>query len=171
MKLNADILIPADRIAVRVREMAEAIDSETPAGATLSVLALLDGAFMFCSDLVRGLQRPVHLAMIPVRSVARGGDPARIRLPAEFPVEGRDVLVVEDILDTGQTLDSLARHLQSFQPRSLRIAVLLDKPSRREVAVKPDYTGFEVPDRWVVGYGLDQCGLYRNLPYITTLDD
>ncbi len=171
MRAAGEILIPEDRIAARVREMAAAIDSGTAAGATLSVLALLDGAFMFCADLIRHFKSPVHLAMVPVRSVARGGDPSRIRLPELFPVKGADLLVVEDILDTGQTLDSLSRHLRSLEPRSLRIAVLLDKPSRREVTLEPDYIGFEVPDRWVVGYGLDDGGLYRNLPYIATIGD
>jgi hypoxanthine phosphoribosyltransferase len=171
VKVTGDILIPEDRIAARVLEMATAIDSGTAAGASLSVLAILDGAFMFCADLIRHLRAPVHLAMVPVRSVARGGNPSLIRFPERFPVKGADLLVVEDILDTGRTLSALVRHLQSFEPRSLRIAVLLDKPSRREVMVRPDYTGFEVPDRWVVGYGLDEGGLYRNLPYITTVGD
>ena len=171
LKLGREILFSSDRIASRVLEMAQAIDSDTPEGGSISVLALLDGAFMFCADLVRHLPGPVHLAMIPVRSVARGGDPSRIDLPDDFPVAGADLLIVEDILDTGRTLDRLIRHLQALEPRTLRLAVLLNKPSRREVEVLPDYTGFEVPDRWVVGYGLDDAGLYRNLPYITTLDD
>ena len=171
MKPAGDILIPESHIADRVREMARAIDSDTESGAALSVLALLDGAFMFCADLIRQLKSPVHLAMVPVRSVARGGDPSRIILPERFPVEGANLLIVEDILDTGRTLDRLVQHLRLRTPRSLRIAVLLDKPSRREVTVIPDYAGFEVPDRWVVGYGLDGDGLFRNLPYITTLED
>lgn len=171
MNLSADILIPQDRIAARVREMADAINADTGDGGALSVLALLDGAFMFCADLTRHLEGPVHLAMVPVRSVNRGGDPSGIRLPERFPVQGADLLVVEDILDTGRTLLSLTRHLHSLGPRRVRIAVLLDKPSRREVVVEPDYTGFEVPDRWVVGYGLDEGGLYRNLPYITSIED
>ena len=171
MKLSTNILISEERIAARVQEIAREIDADTEAGATLSVLALLDGAFMFCADLIRHFKAPVQLAMVTVKSVARGGDPSRIALPEEFPVTGADVLVVEDILDTGRTLDRLIRHLHNQEPRSLRLAVLLDKPSRREVEVLPEYRGFEVPDRWVVGYGLDDDGLYRNLPYITTLEN
>lgn len=171
MRPAAEPLITRERIAVRVREMAEAIDSGTEPGATLSVLALLDGAFMFCSDLIRHLETPVHLGLLPVPSVARGGDPSQVRLPSGLPIRSADLLVVEDILDTGRTLDLLLVRLRAMEPRSLRLAVLLDKPSRREVEVLPDYTGFQVPDRWVVGYGLDEGGLYRNLPYITTLED
>jgi len=91
-------------------------------------------------------------------------------LPNGFPVAGADVLVVEDILDTGRTLAMLRSHLSSMGPKRLRIAVLLDKPARREAALVPDYVGFQVPDRWIVGYGLDADGLYRNLPYISYLE-
>ena len=171
MNLSRHILFSREQIGARVRQIAAAIAGDGEAGTPLSVLALLDGAFMFCADLTRHLEQPVHLAMVPVRSVARGGDPERIRLPDDFPVQGADLLVVEDILDTGRTLERLIRHLRSLGPKRVRVAVLLDKPSRREVAVEADYTGFEVPDRWVVGYGLDHNGLYRNLPYITTIED
>ncbi len=170
MRLATDVLISEAQLGERVRAMAAAVAADTPDGSTLSVLALMDGAFMFCADLVRHLPMPVVLAFPPVQSVDRGGDPGRIALPLGFPVEDAHVLVVEDILDTGRTLAALRDHLKRRRPRSLRIAVLLDKPSRRAVALRPDYVGFEVPNRWIVGYGLDMDGLYRNLPYITYLE-
>jgi len=170
MRLSSEILISEAQIAGRVQGMADAIGADTPEGTRLSVLALMDGAFMFCADLVRRLPMPVHLAMVPIRSVARGGDPSRLALPESFPVEGADLLIVEDILDTGRTLEALTSHLETFGPARIRLAVLLDKPARREVELLPDYVGFKVPDRWVVGYGLDSEGLYRNLPYISYME-
>ncbi|MBZ5640884.1 MAG: hypoxanthine phosphoribosyltransferase [Acidobacteriia bacterium] len=167
MKLSGEILIGEGRLRERVDALARAIATDTPEGTTLSVLALMDGAFVFASDLVRRLPMPVRLALVPVRSVDRGGDPSAIALPDEFPVEGADVLVVEDILDTGRTLAALRRHLLSCRPARVRIAVLLDKPARRVVNVPTEYVGFTVPDVWLVGYGLDADGLFRNLPYLT----
>jgi hypoxanthine phosphoribosyltransferase len=99
------------------------------------------------------------------RSIGEG-NPAEITLPEGFPLEGADVLVVEDILDSGRTLLALKSHILAQKPSRLRIAVLLDKPARRAVPLRADYVGFQVPDRWIVGYGLDSDGLYRNLPYI-----
>jgi hypoxanthine phosphoribosyltransferase len=151
--------------------MASAIAADTPEGETLSVLALMDGAFMFCADLVRRLPMPVHLGFVPVISVRRGGDPTGIRLSTGFPVDGADLLIVEDILDTGCTLAALRRHLETLNPRRIRLAVLLDKPARREVEIRPDYVGFTTGDHWVVGYGLDSEGLYRNLPYISFVEE
>lgn len=170
MRLSSRILIPENVLLERVAGMAGAISADTPEDATLSVLALLDGAFMFCADLVRRLTVPVRLAMVPVPSVRRGGDPARLALPLDFPVEGAEVLIVEDILDSGRTLAALREALQIRRPRRVRIAVLLDKPAGREVPIAPEYVGFAVPDRWVVGYGLDADGLYRNLPYVTYVE-
>ena len=170
MRLASRILIPENAILERVRGMAAAISADTPEDATLSVLALLDGAFIFCADLVRRLTVPVRLAMVPLPSVRRGGDPARASLPLDFPVEGAEVLIVDDILDSGRTLAALREALLARRPRRVRIAVLLDKPAGREVPLAPDYVGFTVPDRWVVGYGLDADGLYRNLPYVTYVE-
>ena len=170
MGLSTDILIGEERLRERVASLASAIAADTTEGITLYVLALMDGAFMFCADLVRQLPMPVRLALVPLISVNRGGDPGRAALPLDFPVEGADLLVVEDILDTGLTLSALKTHLARRRPRRLRIAVLLDKPARRAVPIRPDYTGFTVPDRWVVGYGLDSDGLYRNLPYISYVE-
>jgi hypoxanthine phosphoribosyltransferase len=168
---SSEILIAEERIGRRIREMAREIAADSPDGSSLSVLALMDGAFMFCADLVRRLPMPVHTAFVPVRSVRRGGDPAGIRLPVEFPVRGADLLVVEDILDTGQTLRALLDHLSTLGPSRVRLAVLLDKPAHRKADIHADYVGFRVGDRWVVGFGLDSGGMYRNLPYITWIED
>lgn len=170
MGISGEVLISEEAIRRRVEAIAEAVAADTPDGAPLSVLAILNGAFMFCADLIRRLPMPVRVAFVPVISTRRGGNPASIRLPGDFPVRGADLLVVEDILDTGRTLDALLRHLESLHPSRLRLAVLLDKPARREVGIVPDYAGFQVPDRWVVGYGLDDDGMYRNLPYVTYVE-
>ena len=170
MRLSSEILIDEERIARRVEAMALAIAADTPEGVPLSVLALLDGAFMFCADLVRRLPMPVRLGLVRVVSVERGGDPERVELPADLPVRGEELLLVEDILDTGKTIAALHARLARLAPRRVRLAVLLDKPARRAVTLRPDYAGFTVADRWVVGYGLDWDGLYRNLPYISYVD-
>ena len=170
MRLSGEILIGESALDARVVAMAAAIAADTPEGVPLSVVALMDGAFMFAADLVRRLPMPVRMALVPVTSVDRGGDPRSIVLPDGFPVSGADVLVLEDILDTGRTLSLLKEHLLAKEPLRLRLAVLLDKPARRVARVAPDYVGFQVPDRWIVGYGLDADGLYRNLPYLTFLE-
>jgi hypoxanthine phosphoribosyltransferase len=170
MRLYSRILIPEGALRERVSGMASAIAADTPEEETLSVVALLVGAFMFCADLVRRLPLPVRLALVPVTSIGRGGDPGRVALPLDFPIEGAEVLLVEDILDTGRTLAALRELLERHRPRRVRIAVLLDKPAGRKVDVAPEYVGFTVPDRWVVGYGLDAAGLYRNLPYVTYVE-
>ncbi|HJQ99046.1 MAG TPA: phosphoribosyltransferase family protein [Candidatus Polarisedimenticolaceae bacterium] len=165
MKLSSEILISESAIRARVEAMAAAITADTPEGTTLSVIGLMDGAFVFCADLVRRLPMPIRLALVPIVSIERGGDPQNVAIPV--PVRGADVLVVEDILDTGRTLSALSTRLLAEAPARLRVAVLLDKPARRAVDFRPDYLGFAVPDRWIVGYGLDVDGLYRNLPYVT----
>jgi hypoxanthine phosphoribosyltransferase len=170
MHLSSEILIDEDRIAERVDVMARAISADTPEGAPLSVIVALDGAFVFCADLVRRLPMPVRLCMLPLTSVRRGGDPSKAVFPPDFPLKGEDVLVIEDILDTGRTLAELRTRLDFEEPRRVRLAVLLDKPARRQVPIEADYAGFTVADRWVVGYGLDYEGLYRNLPYVTYVE-
>ena len=170
MRLSREILIGETALQARVEALARAIATDTEDGRELSVIALMDGAFMFCADLVRRLPMPVRVALVPVTSIDRGGKPEELALPDGFPVEGADVLVVEDILDTGRTLAALRAHLLGRRPARLRIAVLLDKPARRAIPLLADYVGFQVPDRWIVGYGLDVDGLYRNLPYVTFVE-
>jgi hypoxanthine phosphoribosyltransferase len=170
MRLSGEILIGETALVARVEALARAIATDTGDGGELSVIALMDGAFMFCADLVRRLPMPVRLALVPIKSIDRGGVPSALILPDGFPLEGADVLVVEDILDTGRTLAALRGHILAQRPARLRIAVLLDKPARRAVPLSADYVGFQVPDRWIVGYGLDLHGLYRNLPYVTFVE-
>jgi hypoxanthine phosphoribosyltransferase len=170
MRLSGEILIGETALGARVEALARAIAADTQDGDELSVVALMDGAFMFCADLVRRLPMPVRLALVPIKSIDRGGNPSTLLLPDGFPLEGADVLVVEDILDTGRTLAALRGHILAQRPARLRIAVLLDKPARRAVPLSADYVGFQVPDRWIVGYGLDLNGLYRNLPYVTFVE-
>ena len=170
MRLSGEILIGETAIQTRVEALARAIAADTKEGGELSVIALMDGAFMFCADLVRRLPMPVRLALVPIKSIDRGGNPSSISFPEAFPLTGADVLVVEDILDSGRTLLALKNHILAQHPARLRIAVLLDKPARRAVPLVADYVGFQVPDRWIVGYGLDVDGLYRNLPYISFVE-
>lgn len=170
MRLASTVLFSESAIRARVDALAAAIVADTPEGGGLAVLGLLDGGFMFCADLVRRLPMPVRLALAPVRSTGRGGDPRALALPEGFEVRGSDLLVVEDILDTGRTLFALREHLLGLAPSRLRTAVLLDKPARRAVPFRADYAGFEAPDRWIVGYGLDHEGLFRNLPYISYVE-
>jgi hypoxanthine phosphoribosyltransferase len=170
MRLSGEILIGETVLRARVETLARAIAADTEERGELSVIGLMDGAFMFCADLVRRLPMPVRLALVPIQSIDRGGNPAALALPDGFPLEGADVLVVEDILDTGRTLLALKGHILAHGPARLRIAVLLDKPMRRAVPLIADYVGFQVPNRWIVGYGLDVDGLYRNLPYITFVE-
>lgn len=170
MKLSTEILFDEAAIHRRVEEMAAEIRDGTPPGARLSVLAILNGAFMFCADLVRRLPPPVEIGLMRVPSIRGGGDPTAMALPPGLAVHDAHVLVVEDILDGGHTLAAIRRRLEAERPASLRFAVLLDKPSGREVDFRPDHVGFRVPDRWVVGYGLDHDGLHRNLPHLTYVE-
>jgi hypoxanthine phosphoribosyltransferase len=171
MRLSGEILIGETALNARVEALARAIAADTEEAGELSVIGLMDGAFMFCADLVRRLPMPVRLALVPIRSIDRGGEPQTLTLPEGFPLKGADVLVVEDILDTGRTLAALKGHILAHGPARMRIAVLLDKPARRAVPLVADYVGFQVPDRWIVGYGLDIDGLYRNLPYVTFVEE
>jgi len=167
MRLSGEVLIGEERIRARVAELAAAIAADTPAGGTISAVVLMDGASVFASDLLRCISGAVRIAFVSLPSADRGGDPRSLVLPESFPVAGQDVLVVEDILDTGKTLSALVPHLERLRPARVRVAVLLDKPSRRMAPFRADYVGFEVGDVWVVGYGLDADGLHRNLPYLT----
>lgn len=140
----------------------------------LTVVIALQGALVFAADLIRRLDMPVRLRTVTARSYRGSATTAgslQLDLSELGEVRGRDVLVVDDILDTGRTMSSLVRALQELSPTSLRSAVLLDKPSRREIPMVADFTGFEIEDHFVVGYGLDHDGLYRNFPFIVALSN
>ena len=161
-------LIPAQAIAERVSALAGEIATAIPDGELL-VVGVLRGAFIFMADLVRALPRPHTCDFLGVRSYGDATETSgvvEITNDLGLPIEGKHVLLVEDIVDTGLTLKYLLGLLAARKPASLRICSLLSKPSRRRVDVKVDFLGFEVPDVFVVGYGLDAAQKHRHLPYI-----
>nr|WP_027718500.1 hypoxanthine phosphoribosyltransferase [Desulfovirgula thermocuniculi] len=165
------VLITAEEISRRVKELGEEI-SRDYAGKEILVVGILKGAAIFMADLVRCLTIPVQLDFMAVSSYGASTESSgvvRILKDLEENIEGLDVLLVEDIVDTGLTLNYLRENLLTRNPASLKICTLLDKPSRRKVQVKVDYNGFVIPDEFVVGYGLDYNGRYRNLRDILVL--
>ena len=162
----------AETIAQRVAAMGSDIAAGIPPG-QLTVIGVLRGAFIFMADLVRAIPRPMRCDFLGVRSY---GDATvssgivEITSDLLLPIAGEHVLLVEDIVDTGLTLKYLAEILAARHPASVSVAALLSKPSRRKVEVQLDYVGFEVPDQFVVGYGLDAAQQHRHLPYIAVLD-
>ena len=165
------VLITTDEIQQRVRDIASDIARDYPDGVHL--VAVLKGAFVFLSDLARAVAVPCSLDFMAVSSYGKGttsSGQVQLLKDLESTLEGRDVVIVEDIVDSGLTLSYLQDILRARCPRSLRTACLLSKPSRRLTDVKVDYIGFTIEDKFVVGYGLDYAERYRNLPYIAVLD-
>ncbi len=168
-----NVLIAADDIQRRVRDLAAEIGRDYPDGAPLHFVSVLKGAFMFLGDLVRSMDRAVSLDFMAVSSYGKSTNSSgevRLLKDLDSGLEGRHVIIVEDIVDTGLTLAYLQEILHARGPKSLRTACLLSKPSRRKVDVKVDYIGFTIEDRFVVGYGLDYAEQYRHLPYLAVLD-
>ena len=167
-----EILISEEKIAARVRELGEQISADYE-GKTVHLICVLKGAYTFMADLARTISIPVTLDFLAVSSYGKGKTSSgEVQLTKDLDVSlaGRDVIVVEDIADTGLTLQYLLKMLQSREPRSLKVASFLSKPSRRQIDVPVDYIGFEVPDRFVVGYGLDADQRHRELPYVAVVD-
>jgi hypoxanthine phosphoribosyltransferase len=164
------VLISEVQIARRVRQLTTALERDY-AGRELVIVALLSGTVMFLADLIRHLSLPLRLDFIGVSSYRAGTQAGELIFTKELrlDVQGRDVLVVDDILDTGRTLKRVTAKLQALRPRTLRACVLLDKTARRIEPVQADYVGFKIPDLFVVGYGLDFAERYRNLPFIGVL--
>jgi hypoxanthine phosphoribosyltransferase len=169
MKLSSEVLFSQEAIAQRVAALGEQISADY-ADRRPAVLAVLKGSFVFVADLVRKIRRPVRCGFIEISSSTRSASLTEMVFSSSFGVEGMDILLVEDILDTGITMAYLRQQLELRNPRSLRVASLLDKPVRRKVQIEADYVGFEVPDRYVVGYGLDYLEDHRNLPYLTYVE-
>ena len=175
MKLSREILRSEAEIAERVQQIGKEI-TEAYAGQEISVLGVLKGAFVFLADLTRQIRLPMEVGFVESVASRRSDSLTEIlfstslRFTSSFRIEGMHLLLVEDILDTGVTLAYLCEQIQLHGPRSLRVCTLLDKPHRRKVDFSPDFVGFKVPDRHVVGYGLDYLGKYRNLPYLTYVD-
>ncbi len=169
-----EVLITEENLQGRIRELGEAVSADY-AGQDLLLVAVLKGSVIFLSDLMRALSVPHQIDFMAVSSYGVGARVSsgvvRIVMDLATNIEGRNVLIVEDIIDTGQTLDYIVRILQERGPKSLRICTLLNKPSRREVDIPVDYVGFDIPNRYVFGYGLDIDEFHRNLPYVAALKD
>jgi len=168
----AEVLVTGEEIGVKVGELGAQL-SKDYAGHDLVLVSVLKGALPFMADLMRAMTIPVQIDLMEVSSY--GGTATetsglvRILKDLSSSIQGKDVLIVEDIIDTGLTLNYLLRYLRGKNPRTLRICALLDKPARRLVEIDIDYRGFTIPDQFVVGYGLDYGEFYRNLPFIGVL--
>jgi hypoxanthine phosphoribosyltransferase len=166
------VLIDQEELAARIADLAREIRQDFPTG-QLHFVCVLKGAFLFLGDLIRAMDGHVTIDFMACSSYGAGTtSTGEVRLSKDLDsgLEGRDVIIVEDIVDTGLTLHYLQEILLARGPRSLRTACLLSKPSRRKIDVKVDYVGFTIEDRFVVGYGLDYAEQYRNLPYIGVLE-
>jgi hypoxanthine phosphoribosyltransferase len=169
-----NVLLDAETIQTRVRALAVEIESDYPDGEEIHLVCVLKGGFMFMADLIRAMTPRVSLDFIAVSSYAkstRSSGEVRLLKDLDFGLQGRHVIIVEDIVDTGLTLTYLQDILRARSPKTLRTACLLSKPSRRQVDVAVEYIGFTIEDRFVVGYGLDYAERYRNLSYIAVLDE
>lgn len=164
------VLITDRQIARRLRAMSDEIERDFR-GREMVVVSLLNGTVMFLADLIRHLSLPLRLDFIGVSSYGAGTVPGELVFTKELrlDVRGRDVLLVDDILDTGRTMKRVLARLRQLKPRRVKICVLLDKPARRVERVRADYIGFAIPDLFVVGYGLDYAERYRNLPFVGVL--
>jgi hypoxanthine phosphoribosyltransferase len=168
-----ETLVSAEDLERRVQELAGEI-SRDYAGKDLVLVGVLKGAVFFLSDLMRGLDIPVEVDFMAVASygsATKSSGVVRILKDLDAAIEGRDVLIVEDIVDSGLTLQYLLRNLAGRGPRSLEVCALLVKPERRKVDLPTRYVGFEIPNRFAIGYGLDHAERYRNLPYVAALKE
>ena len=167
------VMLSSEQIQSRIRELAREIQSCYDPGEDLHLVCILKGAFLFLGDLIRAMDRNVTIDFMAVSSYAKGttsSGEVRMVKDLDTGLEGRNVIIVEDIVDTGLTLAYMQEILRARSPRTLRTACLLSKPSRRKVNVPVEYVGFDIEDHFVVGYGLDFDERYRNLPYIGVLD-
>jgi hypoxanthine phosphoribosyltransferase len=167
-----EILVPAEDLRRRVRELAQEISRDYE-GKDLLLIGVLKGAVFFLSDLMRDLEIPVQVDFMAVASygsATKSSGVVRILKDLDAAIEGRDVLIVEDIVDSGLTLQYLLRNLAGRNPASLEVCALLIKPERRKVELQTRYVGFEIPNRFAIGYGLDHDERYRNLPYVAALE-
>jgi hypoxanthine phosphoribosyltransferase len=168
-----ETLITSEQIQQRIRELASEIEADYPDSEPIHLVGVLKGGFMFMADLVRAMGARVTMDFIAVSSYAKStksSGEVRLLKDLDSGLEGRHVIIVEDIVDTGLTLTYLQDILRARAPKTLRTACLLSKPSRRKVNVVVDYIGFTIEDRFVVGYGLDYAEQYRNLTHIAVLD-
>jgi hypoxanthine phosphoribosyltransferase len=166
----AQILIPSDTIAAKVEELGRSV-ADSYQGCDLLLVSVLKGGIVFLTDLMRAIPMPLAIDFLAISSYGRKDAVGEVRLlkDLDHEITGRHVLLVEDIVDTGLTLSYLLRALQARQPASLRVCTLLDRPARRIVDLPMAFRGFDIPDQFVVGYGLDYHERYRNLPFIGVL--
>lgn len=166
-----EILISEEEIKKKIRELGKQIEKDYK-DKDLLVVCVLKGAVLFLSDLIREINLPLSIDFMAVSSYGnstKSSGVVRIIKDLEKDIQGKDLLIVEDIVDSGLTLSYLIENLKSREPRSVKLCTLLDKPEKRKVEVFIDYTGFVIPDEFVVGYGLDFAEVYRNLPYVCVL--
>lgn len=166
-----NILISEEEIAKRVKELGKQL-TEDYAGKDLMVVGILKGCMLYLSDLVRAIDLPLTMDFMVVSSYGtstKSSGVVRILKDLEREIEGKDILIVEDIVDTGLTLSYLIENLKTRNPKSVKVCSLLDKPERRKAHVDIEYVGFQIPDEFVVGYGLDYAEVYRNLPFVCVL--
>ncbi len=166
-----EILVQPDALKQKVRELGEQISADYE-GRDLLLVCVLKGAVFFLADLMRAIRIPCEVDFMAVSSYGSATDSSgvvRILKDLDRPIAGRDVLIVEDIVDSGLTLQYLLRNLGAREPASLEVCALLTKPERRKVELPTHYVGFEIPDKFVIGYGLDHAELHRNLPYVAAL--
>lgn len=168
-----EILISEQQLKDKVIELGKKISEDYKNSDDFLMVCILKGGVIFMADLIRTVDIPVKIEFMAVSSYGNSTSSSgivRIMKDLDTSIEGKDVLLVEDIVDTGLTLKYIKEYLLARKPKSLKICTMLDKPSRRKVQVDVDYKGFEIPDKFVIGYGLDYAGLYRNLPYIGVLE-
>lgn len=171
MKERVTTLISEEKLKERVQEIAKEI-TEFYNGEEVKTVCVLKGAVMFMVDLVKSLDLPVKFDFMDVSSYGNSTESSgniKILKDLDDPIEGENLLIVEDIIDSGRTLHYLLEYLKSKKPKSIKLCTLFDKPERREFDVHVDWTGFDIPDKFIVGYGLDYAQRYRNLPYIGVL--
>ena len=172
MAEKINVLFSEEEVDARIRQMGEQI-SRDYAGREVHLICVLKGGSFFMCELAKRITVPVYLDFMSVSSYGsetKSSGVVKIIKDLDAPLAGKDVIVVEDIVDTGHTLSYLLEMLKGREPASLKLCTLLDKPDRREVEVPVDYTGFVIPDKFIVGYGLDYDQKYRNLPYIGTVE-
>lgn len=168
-----EILFTEEELAKKVEELGKTISKDYE-GEELTVIGILKGSNIFMGDLIRKIDIPLYIDFMVVSSYGQSTESSgvvKVLKDLEYSIEGKNILIVEDIIDTGLTLDYLKENLLRRKPKSLRICALLDKPARRKADLKVDYIGFEIPDQFIVGYGIDYAEKYRNLPYVAVLKE
>lgn len=172
MNNKFEVMISQEELEVRIKEMAAELDKQYE-GKTVHLIGILKGSVMFLSELAKNMKSEVTMDFISVSSYGDGTSSSgivRLNKDLDETIEGRDVVIVEDIVDSGRTLSYVRRLFEDRKPKSLKIITLLDKPDRRVVECKVEMSGFVIPDKYIVGFGLDYAQKYRNLPYIAVIE-